>query len=350
MSYLGRPPSVPAGTRVVYEFVATEGQTVFSGEDEYGRILSYDPGYVNLFVNGRFLSGLDFDALDGSQVTIKVALPANTVVQVEAFGTFAIADVYPKADIDNLFYKKTTVDSLIKDSYAYRNVINIVDGSEINPNNIGALLRCSNNTNSTIAIPPATSGYNGKWLGYTVYNYSQKIITITGTPNSNSIPCTFLVGGDVGIGSGLTNIVLYPGESIELIPEPSSSTYNVYDVMGTGVLKYMSSNYNLDSGNSRKVVRLGNGWMLQSQLVTLTTKNALSGITGNEFSGVATFPIAFASAPVVWTSMMDVSTGYNIDVSHHGSANTTTVAIYAACAGTGVQPSSVDVLVYSLGK
>lgn len=113
MSYLGRPPSVPAGTRVVYEFVATEGQTVFSGEDEYGRILSYDPGYVNLFVNGRFLSGLDYDALDGSQVTIKLSLPANTVVQVEAFGTFAIADVYSKLDVDSLLTGKVS-NSLVK--------------------------------------------------------------------------------------------------------------------------------------------------------------------------------------------------------------------------------------------
>lgn len=113
MSYLGRPPSVPAGTRVVYEFVATEGQTVFSGEDEYGRILSYDPGYVNLFVNGRILSGLDFDALDGSRVTIKTGLPANTVVQVEAFGTFAIADVYSRLDVDSLLTGKVS-NSLVK--------------------------------------------------------------------------------------------------------------------------------------------------------------------------------------------------------------------------------------------
>ncbi|BES79827.1 tail fiber protein [Yersinia phage vB_Yru_GN1] len=106
MSYLGRPPSVPAGTRVIYEFLATEGQTVFTGEDEYGKILSYDPGYVNIFVNGKIMSGLDFDALDGENVTIKAPLPKDTVVQVEAFGTFAIADVYPKIDIDNALNKK----------------------------------------------------------------------------------------------------------------------------------------------------------------------------------------------------------------------------------------------------
>lgn len=108
MSYLGRPPSVPAGTRVVYEFLATEGQTVFTGEDEYGRILSYDPGYINVFVNGDILSGLDYDGLDGVTVTIKAPIPKDIVVQVEAFGTFAIADVYPKIDVDNLLTDKVS--------------------------------------------------------------------------------------------------------------------------------------------------------------------------------------------------------------------------------------------------
>lgn len=92
MSYLGKAPGAPGGVRQVYEFVATAGQTTFSGADRNGATLSYDPGFANVFVGGVMLSQADVTATNGSSIVLLSGVPAGKIVQIEAFGTFKVAD------------------------------------------------------------------------------------------------------------------------------------------------------------------------------------------------------------------------------------------------------------------
>lgn len=110
MSYLGKPPSVPSGTREMYEFTSVEGQSKFTGVDNNGRVLDYDPGYINVSVQGTLISNNDYSALDGTSVLINAPLPAGLLVQVEAFGTFGIANVYSKLDIDTFLAGKVSTE------------------------------------------------------------------------------------------------------------------------------------------------------------------------------------------------------------------------------------------------
>lgn len=98
MSYLGKAPGAPGGVRTVYEFVATAGQTSFSGADRNGATLKYEPGFLDVNVGGADLSQTDFTAGDGLTVVLPAspALPAGRIVRITAFGTFKVADALPK--------------------------------------------------------------------------------------------------------------------------------------------------------------------------------------------------------------------------------------------------------------
>jgi hypothetical protein len=95
MSYLGKAPGAPGGVRQVYEFVATADQTTFSGVDRNGAKLTYEPGFANVFVGGVMLSQTDVTASSGSSIVLPFGLQAGKIVQVEAFGTFKVADAMP---------------------------------------------------------------------------------------------------------------------------------------------------------------------------------------------------------------------------------------------------------------
>jgi hypothetical protein len=97
MSYLGKAPGAPGGVRTVYEFVATAGQTTFSGADRNGATLSYEPGFCDVLVGGVLLSQVDATATSGTSVVIGAALTAGKIVTVVAYGTFKVADALPLA-------------------------------------------------------------------------------------------------------------------------------------------------------------------------------------------------------------------------------------------------------------
>jgi hypothetical protein len=95
-------------TLVVYEFLATAGQTVFSGVDANGLTLLYTAGTGTIVLrNGVQLEKtVDYTATDGSSVTFVTANDLNDLIQVMAFGTFSVANHYTKAEDDALLLTK----------------------------------------------------------------------------------------------------------------------------------------------------------------------------------------------------------------------------------------------------
>lgn len=84
-----------------YEYVATAGQTVFSGTDANGISLSYNAGSLIVSLNGLILrDGDDFTATNGTTLTLLSAATAGDELQVHAFGQFQVADVYTKSQSD----------------------------------------------------------------------------------------------------------------------------------------------------------------------------------------------------------------------------------------------------------
>jgi hypothetical protein len=109
-------------TLVVYEFLATAGQTVFSGVDANGLTLLYTAGTGTIVLrNGVQLEKtVDYTATDGSSVTFVTANDLNDLIQVMAFGTFSVANHYTKAEDDALLLtkaNKTSTDAGFADRY-----------------------------------------------------------------------------------------------------------------------------------------------------------------------------------------------------------------------------------------
>ena len=93
---------------VTYEYVATTGQTTFSGADANSVTLSYTVGNVFVSVNGvRLRPGDDFTASTGTSVVLAAAAAAGDEVVIDAFRTFDVANTYTQAQVDAFAVKLT---------------------------------------------------------------------------------------------------------------------------------------------------------------------------------------------------------------------------------------------------
>ncbi|QIG72886.1 tail collar domain-containing protein [Rhizobium phage RHph_Y65] len=88
MTYLGNRPNLVA--RSDYSFTATEGQTVFSGVSNDGRILSIDPYNYDIFINGILILQSDIVFATPSTVTLIDGRNANDNVVIRSYGSTAI--------------------------------------------------------------------------------------------------------------------------------------------------------------------------------------------------------------------------------------------------------------------
>jgi hypothetical protein len=80
------------GTANRFEYTATAGQTTFSGADSNGNSLSYDAGFLDLYLNGVKLANSDYTASSGNSVVLASPANLNDILMVVAFGTFQLAN------------------------------------------------------------------------------------------------------------------------------------------------------------------------------------------------------------------------------------------------------------------
>jgi len=86
---------------VTYEYVATAGQTTFSGADANGLTLSYIAGGLIVSVNGVIQRpGDDYTATSGTSVVLVSAAALSDEVCIYAFSSFNVANTYTQAQSD----------------------------------------------------------------------------------------------------------------------------------------------------------------------------------------------------------------------------------------------------------
>jgi len=84
-----------AGTAAMtrYRYVATAGQTTFSGTDANALTLSYTANNIIVARNGSMLDPSEYTATNGTSVVLTVAAALNDVVDIIAFKSFTVASV-----------------------------------------------------------------------------------------------------------------------------------------------------------------------------------------------------------------------------------------------------------------
>jgi hypothetical protein len=81
------------GTADRYKYTATASQTTFTGADDNGNTLSYDAGFLDVYLNGiRLVNGSDFTASSGSSIVLTTGASTSDILEVVAFGTFQLAN------------------------------------------------------------------------------------------------------------------------------------------------------------------------------------------------------------------------------------------------------------------
>jgi hypothetical protein len=86
---------------VVYQYTATGGQTTFSGTDNNSLTLGYTVGSALVTLNGVMLEvGSEVTATSGTSVVLASGATAGDELNVYAFSTFNLADVYTKSQSD----------------------------------------------------------------------------------------------------------------------------------------------------------------------------------------------------------------------------------------------------------
>lgn len=89
---------VPAGSSVNgtsrrFRYIATAGQTTFTGTDSNGNTMAYDAGFVDVYLNGVRLDQTDYTATSGTSIVLASSAALNDELNIVAFGTFSVASI-----------------------------------------------------------------------------------------------------------------------------------------------------------------------------------------------------------------------------------------------------------------
>ena len=98
-----------------YEYIATAGQTSFSGADANGQTLVYSANNIHVTYGGLDIPVADYVATNGTAVVLDDGAVVGTIVRITAFKSFTVADTYTKAQTDakvvqgEVFYENAMV-------------------------------------------------------------------------------------------------------------------------------------------------------------------------------------------------------------------------------------------------
>ena len=96
--FFGRAVDQPTSYGMqLYKYVATAGQTAFTGADNIGTILAFSGNDVDVYLNGVHLDTSDFTASNGDTITLASAAALNDELVIRAFRAFTVTDTVSKA-------------------------------------------------------------------------------------------------------------------------------------------------------------------------------------------------------------------------------------------------------------
>jgi hypothetical protein len=122
-----------AGTTamLVYKYVATAGQTTFSGAASVGGTLSYTSGNIIVFLNGASLDSTDYTATNGTSVVLGTGAALSDEIVIVAFKSFTVADTYTQAQADAEFLRKANEDGVLIASGTPSNTLVTTTGGNV---------------------------------------------------------------------------------------------------------------------------------------------------------------------------------------------------------------------------
>lgn len=180
---------------VAYEYVATSGQTTFTGADANALTLAYIAGGLIVTQNGSVLRpGDEYTATNGTSVVLTTGAALNDEIVMYAFSSFNVANTYTQAQSDAKYAQLAATQTFTKAQRG--SVVALTDGATITPdfsagNNFSVTLggnrTLANPTNIAAgqsgAITITQDGTGSRTLAYGSYfkfsNGSAPVLTTT---------------------------------------------------------------------------------------------------------------------------------------------------------------------------
>jgi hypothetical protein len=107
--------------------------SVISGVDDNSISLSYNAGYIQLFINGVMLDPSEYTATSGSAITVSTPVLLGEVVDIFAFRNSTSVNTYSQAQIDNKY------NNLTRWKKAYSASATVISGVDDNSNTLSYL-------------------------------------------------------------------------------------------------------------------------------------------------------------------------------------------------------------------
>ena len=99
MPYIGQSPDtiVSRNSFNEFNFTAINTQVTFTGADNNNNTLEYNPGNVEVFLNGVRLEEADFTATNGTSVVLASGATAGDLLSIKAITVFQVGDAVSKS-------------------------------------------------------------------------------------------------------------------------------------------------------------------------------------------------------------------------------------------------------------
>jgi len=156
-----------------YQYTATAAQTTFSA--------TYDVGFVDVFLNGsKLLVGTDFTATNGSTVVLAAGATVGDIVDIMAFGSFSVADVYSQTASDARFAQLSNNLSDLASATTARTNLGVEIGTDVQAFDADTT---KNDVSNTFTVDQAITAE----LKADSYNEAHQ--TVTSTSNATTVNC-----------------------------------------------------------------------------------------------------------------------------------------------------------------
>jgi hypothetical protein len=136
--------------------------STISGYDDNTNNLLYTPGFELVYINGTLINrGIDYTATSGNTVALTEAAFSGDLIEIHAFESFILSDMYTKNETDNRYILNTASTSFLLNSASSSFEPNIayVSASPSGPS-AGTLW-----IDSTNSAAPSLKVYNGStWI------------------------------------------------------------------------------------------------------------------------------------------------------------------------------------------
>jgi len=193
-------------SKYTYEYIATAGQTTFTGTDINSAVLGYTVGNIIVSYGGADLAFSDYTATNGTSVVLADGALVGKILRVVAFEAFELADAYTKTQIDANTYTRSQANTLLD--------------AKLDDSQVGTTANKLVALDGTAKLPAVDGSQltglvgGGPSLGTSsVIRTNAKVIdeniTFTGNENGSSVgPITVASGRVITVASGSTWVVL----------------------------------------------------------------------------------------------------------------------------------------------